>query len=224
MDNNDDKIILGTHASHLVICAVATICFVLATVACYIILFRYFYRSPRVVQQRNNKSGGVKEEILNKIPTLPFSTQKFDVFRLEQNECSICLGELEDGEPVRLLPACKHAFHPFCIESWFIEHANCPVCRSPITCDCELRLPIALENDHGGGERRISSNDDHHHRLINGDVSDSTSTSSRFQRPHRLLLHSVSFSSSRIQQKPRALDSWLNRHANAEDVLRGNNE
>jgi len=44
----------------------------------------------------------------------------------------ICLSELAEGESVRVLPSCKHAFHVPCVDQWFTGHANCPVCRSPI--------------------------------------------------------------------------------------------
>ncbi|XP_072992943.1 RING-H2 finger protein ATL52-like [Typha latifolia] len=47
-------------------------------------------------------------------------------------DCSVCLGEFQDGELVRLLPKCGHAFHISCIDTWLRSHVNCPLCRAHI--------------------------------------------------------------------------------------------
>ncbi|RWW25630.1 hypothetical protein GW17_00010023 [Ensete ventricosum] len=48
------------------------------------------------------------------------------------SDCSVCLGEFRDGELVRLLPKCGHAFHVPCIDAWLGAHVNCPICRAHI--------------------------------------------------------------------------------------------
>ncbi|WOL00441.1 hypothetical protein Cni_G09154 [Canna indica] len=48
------------------------------------------------------------------------------------SDCSVCLGEFCDGERVRLLPKCGHAFHVPCIDTWLRAHINCPLCRAHI--------------------------------------------------------------------------------------------
>ncbi|KAM0840385.1 hypothetical protein ACQ4PT_059704 [Festuca glaucescens] len=45
-------------------------------------------------------------------------------------ECVVCLQELEDGDVVRVLPACRHFFHVSCIDAWLRAHSSCPVCRA----------------------------------------------------------------------------------------------
>nr|CAB3468113.1 unnamed protein product [Digitaria exilis] len=45
-------------------------------------------------------------------------------------ECVVCLQELEDGDVVRVLPACRHFFHDRCIDAWLCAHSSCPVCRA----------------------------------------------------------------------------------------------
>ncbi|KAG1342314.1 RING-H2 finger protein ATL52 [Cocos nucifera] len=47
-------------------------------------------------------------------------------------DCSVCLGEFQDGELLRLLPKCGHAFHVPCIDTWLRAHVNCPLCRAHI--------------------------------------------------------------------------------------------
>jgi hypothetical protein len=43
--------------------------------------------------------------------------------------CSVCLEDVQAGEMVRQLPACKHLFHVGCIDMWLHSHRTCPVCR-----------------------------------------------------------------------------------------------
>jgi hypothetical protein len=43
--------------------------------------------------------------------------------------CAVCLTEFRDGETLRLLPRCRHAFHRGCIDTWLRAHVNCPLCR-----------------------------------------------------------------------------------------------
>ncbi|KAJ4745153.1 RING-H2 finger protein ATL52 [Rhynchospora pubera] len=47
-------------------------------------------------------------------------------------DCSVCLGDFQDGDLVRLLPKCGHAFHVPCIDTWLRAHINCPVCRADV--------------------------------------------------------------------------------------------
>uniref|UniRef100_A0ACD5WYQ4 Uncharacterized protein n=1 Tax=Avena sativa TaxID=4498 RepID=A0ACD5WYQ4_AVESA len=48
----------------------------------------------------------------------------------EAATCSVCLGALQLGETVRLLPVCLHLYHADCIDPWLDAHSTCPVCRS----------------------------------------------------------------------------------------------
>ncbi|KAG7338106.1 ring finger domain containing protein [Nitzschia inconspicua] len=47
--------------------------------------------------------------------------------------CSICIDEFVDGERVRLLPRCGHAFHTECILPWLSERQGCcPLCKMAV--------------------------------------------------------------------------------------------
>lgn len=58
-----------------------------------------------------------------------YSTVKTTREGKELAECSVCLNEFEDSEPLRLLPKCRHYFHPECIDMWLYSHTTCPLCR-----------------------------------------------------------------------------------------------
>nr|BAJ87774.1 predicted protein [Hordeum vulgare subsp. vulgare]BAJ91835.1 predicted protein [Hordeum vulgare subsp. vulgare] len=66
-------------------------------------------------------------------------------------ECAVCLSEFEDGDQLRLLPKCSHAFHPDCIGEWLAGHVTCPVCRCSLAPE-EPAAPAAAEADGAGGE------------------------------------------------------------------------
>ncbi|QCD97985.1 E3 ubiquitin-protein ligase [Vigna unguiculata] len=147
---------MNSYVTPLVLSTAGIVCSTVA-IAVYhcIILLRHFVRT-HTAQRRDNttcvKSEGIQQEILNKIKVFSISTTQTSstgaiAIHLGQNiECSICLGQWEDYNVVRLLPLCNHVFHKSCVDAWFMDHANCPVCRSPITSDCELTLAMASQN------------------------------------------------------------------------------
>ncbi|XP_027353429.1 RING-H2 finger protein ATL52-like [Abrus precatorius] len=224
MDEKEANPAMESYVFPLVISAAGILCSTLVIAVYNCILLRYFVMPSRL-QRRNNrnrsqmKNSGVHEEILNKIPVFSISPQTSGVFHLDHDECSICLGQLEDGDQVRLLPACNHAFHRPCIDAWFKDHANCPICRSPITCDCELAMPISPQNV--STQQRVSlvsrNIPSDHHPFINDDVNVSDSTLSGFQHPSLVLLHSLSLS-SHMQRKPQTLFMGLKRSLSMDEL------
>ncbi|XP_074587958.1 RING-H2 finger protein ATL40-like [Curcuma longa] len=66
---------------------------------------------------------GLPPELLAELPS----------FELEQeagDECAVCLEKLEAGDRCRRLPACTHAFHARCVDSWLRRSSRCPTCRT----------------------------------------------------------------------------------------------
>lgn len=61
-----------------------------------------------------------------------FKYSKLDGILIDGSDCSVCLTEFEDGDDLRLLPKCSHAFHLNCIDTWLRSHKNCPLCRAPV--------------------------------------------------------------------------------------------
>ncbi|KAE8772694.1 hypothetical protein D1007_55221 [Hordeum vulgare] len=44
--------------------------------------------------------------------------------------CAVCLAEYADGDELRWLPGCKHAFHRLCVDEWLRRRPSCPLCRT----------------------------------------------------------------------------------------------
>ncbi|XP_057533486.1 RING-H2 finger protein ATL54-like [Amaranthus tricolor] len=72
---------------------------------------------------------GLHHSVINSITV--FRYKKEDGL-IDGSDCSVCLSEFQEGESLRLLPKCKHAFHIDCIDTWLRSHTNCPLCRAGI--------------------------------------------------------------------------------------------
>ncbi|KAF3788465.1 RING-H2 finger protein [Nymphaea thermarum] len=81
---------------------------------------------------------GLEESLINSITLCKF---KGGEGLIEGTDCSVCLSEFQEGEDLRLLPKCSHAFHLECIDRWLRAHVNCPLCRAPIMACNENSLP-----------------------------------------------------------------------------------
>lgn len=71
-------------------------------------------------------ASGLDESLICRIPTCKYSP---DEGLVDGTECSVCLGEFEVGEELRILPKCNHPFHIPCIDTWLTTSSTCPLCR-----------------------------------------------------------------------------------------------
>ena len=62
---------------------------------------------------------------------------------LMQNECPICLENLEVGDEVYLLPCC-HYFHTECLKDWVFRDNVCPTCRDKVGNHTSEQLDLAI--------------------------------------------------------------------------------
>ncbi|KAK1430692.1 hypothetical protein QVD17_13627 [Tagetes erecta] len=94
-------------------------------------------------------SKGLDEDVIKSIRVCKY--KKDDGF-VTSTDCSVCLGEFEEDESVKLLPKCSHAFHVYCIDTWLKTHLNCPLCRANVRCDVKPSQPVSpqvpLPHDH----------------------------------------------------------------------------
>ncbi|KAI8877436.1 hypothetical protein K501DRAFT_278451 [Backusella circina FSU 941] len=49
----------------------------------------------------------------------------------EELQCSICLQQFSDNEPVSVFRGCNHRFHTNCLTGWLLINDSCPNCRNP---------------------------------------------------------------------------------------------
>lgn len=81
----------------------------------------------QLLQQLANPNTGVDERELSKLETINYKKPK-EVKTGEEDKCTICITEFNDGEELRILP-CKHIFHPQCVDTWLVQNSHCPVCK-----------------------------------------------------------------------------------------------
>ncbi|KAL8216217.1 hypothetical protein R6Q57_023054 [Mikania cordata] len=71
---------------------------------------------------------GVKKELRELLPVIVFK----ESFSVTDTICSVCLGDYQAEDRLQCIPACKHAFHVECIDSWLSTHTTCPLCRTSL--------------------------------------------------------------------------------------------
>ncbi|KAF7050809.1 hypothetical protein CFC21_059123 [Triticum aestivum] len=71
--------------------------------------------------------GGVDPDVVAALPVVRYCPAG------KALECAVCLSEFEPGERLKMLPACSHAFHIDCIDTWLHHNVSCPLCRTEVT-------------------------------------------------------------------------------------------
>ncbi|WKA05638.1 hypothetical protein VitviT2T_023594 [Vitis vinifera] len=79
------------------------------------------------LEQPEHRISGLEPVMVAAIPTMKFNREAFS--SVEDAQCSICLGEYQEKEVLRIMPKCGHNFHLSCIDVWLRKQSTCPVCR-----------------------------------------------------------------------------------------------
>ncbi|XP_027108239.1 RING-H2 finger protein ATL58-like [Coffea arabica] len=74
-----------------------------------------------------HRISGLEPTVVAAIPTMKFKREAFS--STEDTQCTICLGDYEDKDVLRIMPKCGHSFHLSCIDVWLRKQSTCPVCR-----------------------------------------------------------------------------------------------
>lgn len=133
----------GTPFSPLIIAVIGILASAFLLVSYYTIVTRYCRRrrsrNPNIEfaaqhdevhqDQWQVATAGLDEAHIKAITV--FKYRKSDKL-VEGTECAVCLTEFREGESLRLLPKCCHAFHPPCIDTWLKSQSNCPLCRANV--------------------------------------------------------------------------------------------
>ncbi|KAF7090499.1 hypothetical protein CFC21_093244 [Triticum aestivum] len=77
----------------------------------------------------------VDDEKERLIASLPLFTMASALAALPKSspDCAVCLSPFVPDAELRLLPACRHAFHAACVDAWLRNTPSCPLCRAAIS-------------------------------------------------------------------------------------------
>ncbi|GLJ06249.1 hypothetical protein SUGI_0034330 [Cryptomeria japonica] len=180
---------------------------ILLVVGYYQIMLKYCSSVERLVSRRTNRHSrirtsnegpisntGLDPSMIARIPVRPYNSKDADL----GTECSVCLAEFTDGEAVRVLLKCRHAFHIPCIGIWLHRQSTCPVCRADVAMDF-LNLIHSPRKDEqrpvieslaqssslplNGISQPVNANADRHARsLSRGEFPETESSSSQWYR------------------------------------------
>ena len=75
---------------------------------------------------------GCPQHVIDAIPLSTYAASQWDSSEWGKEEacCSVCIDAFEEGDQLRTLPVCGHAFHKDCIDEWLKLHTTCPNCRA----------------------------------------------------------------------------------------------
>ncbi|KAK9273510.1 hypothetical protein L1049_018320 [Liquidambar formosana] len=82
------------------------------------------------LEQPVHRISGLQPVLVAAIPTMKYNREAFS--SMEDPQCTICLGEYQEKEVLRIMPKCGHNFHLSCIDVWLRKQSTCPVCRLPL--------------------------------------------------------------------------------------------
>lgn len=73
---------------------------------------------------------GLDQAVIDALPVFYYE----DIMGLKEPfDCAVCLFEFSAQDKLRLLPACSHAFHIHCIDTWLLSNSTCPLCRATLS-------------------------------------------------------------------------------------------
>ncbi|XP_073047903.1 NEP1-interacting protein 1-like [Primulina eburnea] len=78
-----------------------------------------------------NTIRGLAQDTIKKLPIYKFYAIEMTT-SFSETSCAICLQDLKDGEYAKVLPSCRHFFHPHCIDEWLTRQGSCPICRKDV--------------------------------------------------------------------------------------------
>ncbi|XP_068651183.1 E3 ubiquitin-protein ligase ATL4-like [Aristolochia californica] len=96
-----------------------------------------------------------QQTFIDSLPAFPFNSVSVSASADagSHKDCAVCLAHFEPHDRLRLLPACCHAFHATCIDTWLASNRTCPLCRSTI----DVALPSEKSESLGSFRLEIGS-------------------------------------------------------------------
>ncbi|KAL6911749.1 hypothetical protein ACP4OV_000554 [Aristida adscensionis] len=137
-------------------------------------------RSAAVAAAGGREEAEVDDEKERLIASLPLFTMASALAALPKSspDCAVCLSPFSPDAELRLLPACRHAFHAACVDAWLRTTPSCPLCRAAVSLP-HPPLPTAAAAAAAGQEpldSRSSNNNSRSFRVEIGSVSNRRSS------------------------------------------------
>ncbi|KAM3254324.1 hypothetical protein ACQJBY_048067 [Aegilops geniculata] len=85
---------------------------------------------------------GLDDAAIKSLPSAQFLKAEAARASAGARDCAVCLLEFADGDELRALPLCAHAFHADCIDVWLRAHASCPLCRAAVALPAPVSSPL----------------------------------------------------------------------------------
>ncbi|KAK3153329.1 hypothetical protein QOZ80_2BG0170840 [Eleusine coracana subsp. coracana] len=97
------------------------------------------------------------ERLIAKLPLFTLASSLAAVPK-SSRDCAVCQSAFRHDDELRLLPACRHAFHSRCVDPWLRGNPSCPLCRASIALP-HPPLPELLRVELGSVSSRRSNPD-----------------------------------------------------------------
>ncbi|XP_062205967.1 E3 ubiquitin-protein ligase ATL31-like [Phragmites australis] len=97
------------------------------------------------------------ERLISRLPLFTLASSLAAVPK-SSRDCAVCQSAFRDDDELRLLPACRHAFHSRCVDPWLRGNPSCPLCRASIALP-HPPLPELLRVELGSVSSRRSNPD-----------------------------------------------------------------
>uniref|UniRef100_A0A1D1YKF6 RING-H2 finger protein ATL7 n=1 Tax=Anthurium amnicola TaxID=1678845 RepID=A0A1D1YKF6_9ARAE len=91
----------------------------------------------KICWQPEHVISGLEPDVVAAFPTKKYNRESSSFH--EDAQCSICLGEYQENEVLRIMPTCGHEFHRSCIDLWLEKQSTCPICRLSLDDSCEAK-------------------------------------------------------------------------------------
>ncbi|PKA58877.1 E3 ubiquitin-protein ligase ATL4 [Apostasia shenzhenica] len=73
-----------------------------------------------------------RDWLISSLPMFSLASSLETLKKSSSLDCAVCLCTFRPDDELRLLPACRHAFHAQCVDTWLRSTPSCPLCRSSI--------------------------------------------------------------------------------------------
>uniref|UniRef100_A0ACD5TM73 Uncharacterized protein n=1 Tax=Avena sativa TaxID=4498 RepID=A0ACD5TM73_AVESA len=83
------------------------------------------------VADQGKEAAAERERLIERLPLFTLASSLAALPR-SSRDCAVCQSVFGGEDELRLLPACRHAFHSRCVDPWLRSNPSCPLCRASI--------------------------------------------------------------------------------------------